>query len=113
MTIQQYQEAKAAIEKRQCLIATKYIIDPDAPECQMCVLGALALYAGVSKQTLVDASSDFISAWNDGTLIISKAITDRFGLTLEQQRTLQALNDECDDGEARKSQVLATLREML
>lgn len=98
MTEEQYEAAKAIAEK-DCEIAGKYLCDG-----QTCILGALAKDAGVDDQTLIQAGSAGIGVvktipsiiWaseHPHVVKIAKAVESKFGLSVEDQAQLQAVND--------------------
>jgi len=97
MTKEQKREALLALE-RGCQIAHSYI------NCsgKTCAIGALAKRANVTRDKLEEAEQDFITICKE----LSSAITYRFGLSIQQQISIQNLNDKFEDEEDRTGAVM-------
>ena len=114
MTKQQKSEAIALL-LADCQTRYFYMrLDKEANTSETCALGCLAKAAGIPDETLLAACSSYITCQPIDTSApveyqacfdIAKAIWQRFGLTVTEQRTIQIINDEKKDRDKRVNAV--------
>lgn len=102
---QQQKDEIIKVIKSDCKIKQKYIDN----DCNTCAIGALALAAGCSQEQLKVAGSSFIGFYGDIILTLSTSITDKFGLSVDQQQAIQATNDDYTSPEERQAAILELL----
>ena len=88
---------------------------------ETCVIGGLALACGVPIETLINACSAFIHTKDDTTAnpngaaaaveAIRAGLAKRYGLTEDEMRELQQVNDWHDDREERQQRLIDKVEE--
>jgi hypothetical protein len=73
-------------------------------EGKCCVVGSMALAAGVSKSALLKSGKQIVSicSW-------AKKVCKEFGLTMEELVMLQTINDDCETVKGRRTRLLQSI----
>lgn len=98
MTKQQKDDALMVLGKG-CQIQNKYVNDCG----KTCAIGALAKASSIDRGVLEEMEADFIFQHVD----VANQIQIKFGLSLENQRQIQAINDDNESESTRTKKVLA------
>lgn len=115
MNIEQQHEIIDLINK-DCAISMRYAIEGTNDTC---AIGCLAKAAEVPLVVLVGAGTQFISTFGGNGVTNAEidclsgmrlAIGKKFGLTVEQMRRIQMINDNYDTPEARRLHIIEWLK---